>query len=61
MIRELFRKNDYYDPKRDSLTYTINNIDYGFQVIVDKVKVNIAVFEENDNGILNIVLIVIIE
>ena len=52
MIRELFRKNDYYDPKRDSLTYTINNIDYGFQVIVDKVKVNIAVFEENDNGII---------
>ena len=44
MIRELFRKNDYYDPKRDSLTYTINNIDYGFKVIVDKVKFNIDVF-----------------
>lgn len=52
MIRELFRKNDYYDPKRDSLTYTVNNIDYGFQAIVDKVKVNIAVFEEKDNGII---------
>jgi len=52
MIREIFRKNDLYDPKRDSLTYTINNIDYGFQVIVDGIKVNIAVFEEKDNGIM---------
>lgn len=50
-IREVFRKNDLYEPKRDSLTYTVNNIDYGFQVVVDKVKVNIAVFEEKDNGI----------
>ena len=38
-LRELFRKEDLYDPKRDSLTYTVNNIDYGFQVIVDKIKV----------------------
>lgn len=52
MIREVFRKKDLYEPKRDSLTYTINNIDYGFQVIVDKVKVNISVFEEKDNGII---------
>lgn len=51
MIREVFRKNDLYEPKRDSLTYTINNIDYGFQVVIDKIKVNIAVFEETDNGI----------
>ena len=51
MIREVFRKNDLYEPKRDSLTYTINNIDYGFQVVIDKVKVNILVFEEKDNGI----------
>ena len=51
MIREVFRKNDLYEPKRDSLTYTVNNIDYGFQVVVDNVKVNIAVFEEVDNGI----------
>ncbi len=48
--------------KRDSLTYTINNIDYGFQVIVDKVKVNIAVFlKKMIMVLLNIVLIVIIE
>jgi len=40
-----------YEPKRDSLTYTVNNIDYGFQVVIDKVKVNISVFEEKDNGI----------
>lgn len=52
MIREVFRKNDLYEPKRDSLTYTINDIDYGFQVVIDKVKVNISVFEENDNGII---------
>ena len=51
MIREVFRKNDLYEPKRDSLTYTINDIDYGFQVVIDKVKVNILVFEEKDNGI----------
>lgn len=51
MIREVFRKNDLYEPKRDSLTYTINNIDYGFQVVIDKIKVNIAVFEDTDNGI----------
>lgn len=50
-LRELFRKEDLYDPKRDSLTYTINNIDYGFQVIVDKTKVNIFTFEETDKGI----------
>lgn len=52
MIREVFRKYDLYEPKRDSLTYTINNIDYGFQVVVDKIKVNISVFEEKDNGII---------
>ena len=52
MIREVFRKNDLYEPKRDSLTYTINNIDYGFQVVIDKIKVNIAVFEERENGII---------
>ena len=51
MIREVFRKNDLYEPKRDSLTYTVNDIDYGFQVVVDKVKVNIAVFEETEGGI----------
>ena len=51
MIREVFRKYDLYEPKRDSLTYTVNNIDYGFQVVVDKVKVNIAVYEEKDDGI----------
>lgn len=52
MIREVFRKKDLYDPKRDSLTYTVNNIDYGFQVVIDSVKVNIFVFEEKDNGII---------
>lgn len=51
MIREVFRKNDLYDPKRDSLTYTVNNIDYGIQVVIDDVKVNISVYEEKDNGI----------
>lgn len=51
MIREVFRKNDLYEPKRDSLTYTVNDIDYGFQVVIDKVKVNISVFEEKDGGI----------
>lgn len=51
MIREVFRKKDLYDPKRDSLTYTVNNIDYGFQVVIDSVKVNVFVFEEKDNGI----------
>ena len=51
-LRELFRKEDLYDPKRDSLTYTVNNIDYGFQVVIDGVKVNIFVFEEKDNGII---------
>lgn len=52
IIREVFRKKKLYDPKRDSLTYTINNIDYGFQVVIDKVKVNISVFEEKDDGII---------
>ena len=51
MIREVFRKKGLYEPKRDSLTYTVNGIDYGFQVVIDKVKVNISVFEEKDNGI----------
>lgn len=51
MIREVFRKNDLYEPKRDSLTYTVNNIDYGFQVVINKIKVNIAVFEEKGSGI----------
>ena len=51
MIREVFRKNDLYEPKRDSLTYTVNDIDYGFQVVIDKIKINIAVFEEKNNGI----------
>lgn len=52
MIREVFRKKNLYEPKSDSLTYTVNNIDYGFQVIVDKVKVDISVFEEKDGGII---------
>lgn len=52
MLREIFRKKNIYDPKKDSLTYTINNIDYGFQVIIDKVKVDIAVFEETEDGII---------
>ena len=30
---------------------TLNNIDYGFQVVIDKIKVNIFVFEETDKGI----------
>lgn len=51
IVRELFRKKNLYEPKRDSLTYTINNIDYGFQVVIDKIKVNISVFEEITNGI----------
>ena len=51
MIREVFRNHDLYDPKKDSLTYTVNNIDYGFEVIIDKVKVNISSFEEKDGGI----------
>lgn len=52
MIREVFRKNDLYEPKRDSLTYTVNNIDYGFQIVIDKVKVNISIFEEKEDGII---------
>lgn len=51
IIREVFRNNDLYEPKKDSLTYTVNNIDYGFEVVIDKVKVNIAVFEETPEGI----------
>lgn len=51
IIREIFRKKNLYEPKRDSLTYTVNNIDYGFQVVVDKIKVNISVFEEKEDGI----------
>lgn len=51
-IRELFRKKEIYDPKRDSLTYTSNNIDYGIQVVIDKVKVNIFIFEEKEKGII---------
>lgn len=51
IIREVFRNNDLYDPKKDSLTYTVNNIDYGFEVVIDKVKVNISVFEEVSDGI----------
>ena len=34
-----------------TLKEIVNNIDYGFQVIVDKIKVNIFVFEETDKGI----------
>lgn len=52
MIREVFRNHDLYDPKRDSLTYTVNNIDYGFEIIIDKVKVNISSFEEKNDGII---------
>lgn len=51
MLREVFRKNDLYEPKRDSLTYTTSNIDYGFQVIIDGVKVDIALYCENSDGI----------
>ena len=51
MIREIFRKKKLYDPKKDSLTYTVSNIDYGFEVVIDKVKVNISVFEETERGI----------
>ena len=51
-IRELFRVNDLYDPKKDSLTYTVNNIDYGFEVLIGKIKVNISPFEETDKGII---------
>lgn len=51
IIREVFRNNDLYEPKRDSLTYTINDIDYGFEVVIDGVKVNISIYEESDNGI----------
>ncbi len=50
-IREIFRKKDLYEPKRDSLTYTVNNIDYGFQVVIDGVRVDIAPFEVTDDGI----------
>lgn len=52
MIREVFRKKELYDPKKDSLTYTISNTDYGFEVIIDKVKVNISLFEETSDGII---------
>ena len=52
MIREVFRKNELYDPKRDSLTYTVNNIDYGFQVVIDGIKVNIGVYEEKEDEII---------
>ena len=52
MLREVFRKNDLYEPKRDSLTYTVNNVDYGFQIVIDKVKVNISVFEEKNGTII---------
>ncbi len=39
--------------KEIDLTYTVNNIDYGFQVVIDGVKVNIFAFEEKkDNGII---------
>ncbi len=51
MIREVFRNHDLYEPKRDSLTYTVNNIDYGFELVIDGVKVNISLFEEKDGGI----------
>lgn len=52
VIREVFRNHDLYDPKSDSLTYTVNGIDYGFEVVVDKVRVNIASFEEKSDGII---------
>lgn len=52
MVRELFRQKELYEPKRDSLTYTINNIDYGFQVVIDKVKVNIFTYEVKEDGII---------
>lgn len=52
MIREVFRNHDLYEPKKDSLTYTVNNIDYGFEVVIDKVKVNISPFEEKDNSVI---------
>jgi hypothetical protein len=51
MIREVFRHRDLYEPKRDSLTYTVNNIDYGFEVVIDGIKVNISLFEETESGI----------
>ena len=48
IIREVYRNNDLYEPKKDSLTYTVNNIDYGFEIVIDKIKVNISVFEEKE-------------
>lgn len=51
VFREIFRKNKLYEPKRDSLTYTTNDSDYGFEVVVDGVKVNVALFEEKENSI----------
>ena len=51
IIREVFRNRDLYEPTKDSLTYTVNNIDYGFEIIIDKVIVNISPFEETEEGI----------
>lgn len=52
MLREVFRKNDLYEPKRDSLTYTTRDVDYGFQVVIDDVRVDIALYEEVPEGII---------
>lgn len=52
MIREVFRKKELYDPKRDSLTYTMGDTDYGFEVMIDKVRVDISTFEEAEDGII---------
>lgn len=52
MIREVFRKKELYDPKRDSLTYTMSNTDYGFEVMLDKIRVDISTFEEREDGII---------
>ena len=51
IVREIFRNNKLYEPKRDSLTYTIDGTDYGFEVVIDNIKVDIALYEETENGI----------
>ena len=51
IVREIFRNNNLYEPKRDSLTYTIDGTDYGFQIVIDNVKVDISLYEEIEGGI----------
>lgn len=54
-IRKIFKNTEYYIPEWDSLNYSNNNIDYGFEIKIKDVPVGIYPFKYyNDNLALDV-------